>query len=218
MKIKAVVPIKLNSKRLPNKNIQKIQNKTLIEWVVSELNKVKYIDEIIVYCSDKNVDDFIESKHKTILRDKSLDEDDKNIHNIMDALLVEEQADIWIIQHATSPFIRAKTIEDMLEKVIDKETIYHSSFAVVKHQKYAWYMGNPLNFDLENIGFTQTTEPIYMETSGPFIFYDELFKKTRRRVSSDPYIKVISVFEGIDIDTKEDFDLAKIIGENYIFE
>jgi len=215
MKIKAVVPIKMNSKRMPDKNIMKIKNKTLIEWAVSELNKVKNIDEVIVYCSDKKVDDFIQSKHNTIIRDKSLDEDDKNIHDIMNNLLRIEKSDIWIIHHATSPFIKAKTIEDMLERVVDKKTIYHSSFAVVRHQKYAWYMGNPLNFDVKNIGFTQTTEPIYIETSGPFIFYEDLFKKTGRRVSSDPYIKVVSMFEGVDIDTKEDFDLAKMIGDYY---
>jgi len=215
MKIKAVVPIKMNSKRMPDKNIMKIKNKTLIEWAVSELNKVKNIDEVIVYCSDKKVDDFIQSKHNTIIRDKSLDEDDKNIHDIMNNLLRIKKSDIWIIHHATSPFIKAKTIEDMLERVVDKKTIYHSSFAVVRHQKYAWYMGNPLNFDVKNIGFTQTTEPIYIETSGPFIFYEDLFKKTGRRVSSDPYIKVVSMFEGVDIDTKEDFDLAKMIGDYY---
>jgi len=215
MIVKAVVPIKLASKRLPDKNIMKIDNMPLVEWSVKALNNVEDIDEVIVYCSDKKIDEHITSPHRTIIRPKLLDEDDKNIHDIMKALLEVEHSDIWIIHHATSPFILSKTMQDMLDKVIDKDTIYHSAFAVVRHQKYAWYMGNPLNFEVNSIGFTQMTEPVYMETSGPFIFYENLFKVSNRRVSSDPYIKVVSFCEGIDIDTKEDFDLAKIIGENY---
>jgi len=213
MKIKAAVPIKLGSKRLHNKNIMEIDGTPLVEWSIKALNGVEEIDEVIVYCSDKKVDDYISSPHRTIIRSKSLDEEDKNIHHIMNALLEVEHSDIWVIHHATSPFISSETIEGMLHKVMDQGTIYHSSFAVVKHQQFAWYMGNPLNFEVENIGFTQTTEPVYMETSGPFIFYEDLFKLSSRRVSSDPYIKVVSFREGIDIDNKEDFVLAKIIGE-----
>jgi CMP-N-acetylneuraminic acid synthetase len=215
MIIKAVVPIKMKSKRLPGKNIMKIKDKTLVEWSIETLNKVKKIDEIIVYCSDKKIEEYIVSRHRTILRPRSLDEDDKNIKHIMMSLLEKEHADIWIILHATSPFISSETISEMLEKVT--KGMYHSSFAVVKHQKYVWYMGEPLNFNPKDIGFTQTTEPVYLETSGPFVFYEEGFKKTGKRVSNDPYIKVVSMFEGIDIDTKEDFELAKIIGENYDF-
>lgn len=203
------------SKRLPNKNIMKICNVPLVEWSVKALNGVKEIDEVIVYCSDEKIDEYITSQHKTIIRSKSLDEEDKNIHHIINALLESEKSDIWIIHHATSPFIMPQTIRDMLYKVADKNTVYHSAFAVVKHQKYAWYMGNPLNFEVGDIGFTQTTEPVYIETSGPFIFYEDLFKVSNQRVSRDPYIKVVPFHEGIDIDTKEDFDLAKVVGENY---
>lgn len=208
-----MVPIKMNSKRLPNKNIMEIKGKPLVEWTVSALNKVEAIDEIIVYCSDGIIDNYIKSPHKTIIRPTELDEDDKNIKHIVKSLLEVEHADIWVIQHATSPFIRPETISEMLEKVMTGT--YHSSFATIRHQKYAWYMGEPLNFKPDDIGLTQTTEPVYVETGGPFVFYEEVFRRTNKRVSSDAYIKVVPMFEGIDIDTKEDFELAKLIGEHY---
>ncbi len=214
MKVKAAVPIRMNSKRLQNKNIMKINGKTLVEWSINALSKVRGIDEVIVYCSDEKIEEYIDTEHKFIKRPKELDEDDKNIHDIIKALIKKEHADIWIMHHATSPLIKSETIEEMLKKVVKRDT-YHSSFAVVRHQNFAWYMGEPLNFKTDKIGFTQTTEPVYIETSGPYIFYEDLFKRTNKRVSNDPYIKVVSIFEGIDIDTKEDFELAKLIGENY---
>ena len=55
--------------------------------------------------------------------------------------------------------------------------------------------------------------PIYVETSGFFIFEKEIFTKHRRRIGFKPYIQVVDSMEAIDIDTKEDYDFAcKIIG------
>ena len=53
MTIKALVPIRLNSKRITLKNIKEINGKSLVEWTIKTLNEVKEIDEIIVYCSDE---------------------------------------------------------------------------------------------------------------------------------------------------------------------
>lgn len=215
--IKAIVPVKLNSKRLPLKNIKKINGKPLIEWTVETLNKVEEISEIIVYCSDEDIENYITSEHTFIKRNPMLDRDDMNIHNILNTLIIEDDihSDFWILQHCTSPFIKSDTISDMINKVVSGEYHYDSAFSVNKYQKYGWYMGKPLNFNTHNIGFTQTTEPIYIETSGPYIFTEEQYTRTGNRIGSRPYMKVIHFIEGIDIDTKEDFELAKLIGENY---
>lgn len=213
--IRAVVPVKLNSKRLPLKNIKKIKGIPLIEWTIKTLNKIQEIDEIIVYCSDERIEDYITSKHTFIKRDPILDRDDKNIHDILHYLINIDNihSDYWLLQHCTSPFIKVGTIRDMLQKVLMDSYPYDSAFAVTKHQKYGWFMGKPLNFNTHNIGFTQTTEPIYIETSGPFLFKEEQFLKTGDRIGDKYYMKVIPFIEGIDIDDIDDFKLAEIIGE-----
>ena len=53
MKVVALVPIKLNSQRLPHKNILPLLGKPLCYHIVSRLLDIKSIDEVYVYCSEK---------------------------------------------------------------------------------------------------------------------------------------------------------------------
>ena len=61
MKVVAFVPIKLNSQRLPHKNILPIAGHPLCWHLCNTLLKVNNIDEVYVYCSDERVSDYIES-------------------------------------------------------------------------------------------------------------------------------------------------------------
>ena len=214
-KVKAIVPVKLNSKRVLYKNIQEINGKPIIEWTVDMLNGVDRLDDIIVYCSDEEIEKYIKSKHTFIKRDKFLDADDKNIHDIMDQLINVDNihSDYWIIQHCTSPFIKASTINDMLDKITYEG--YDSSFAAVGYPKHGWFKDKPLNFNPKNIGFTQDVKPIYIESSGPYIFKEEEFLKTRRRIGDNFYLKKVPFMEGLDIDDEEDLEIAKFIGKKY---
>jgi CMP-N-acetylneuraminic acid synthetase len=223
MTVKAIVPIKLRSKRLPKKNILKINGKSLVEWAVRALNGVEGIDEVIVYCSYPSIiEKYIESPCNIVKRCTCLDEDDANFHSIMKWITEKDDihADYWVWHHATAPFIKSETIQDILDKVTTKELHYDSGFSAFKLQKYVWYMPNQppwLNFYPKEIGFTQTVEPIYVETSGPWVFPESLFETRKRRVGRTPYIKVVPFSEGIDIDTKEEFELAKAIAKSTYF-
>ena len=55
MRTIAFVPIKLNSQRLPGKNILPIGGHPLCWHIVNTLLRVKGIDEVYVYCSDESV-------------------------------------------------------------------------------------------------------------------------------------------------------------------
>lgn len=215
-KITAVVPIKMNSKRLPGKNMMEINDIPLVEWTVKTLNKVEDIDDIIVYCSDEKIKDYILSPYTFVKRDSILDYDDKNIHDIFRHLITQDDihSTYFVLQHCTSPFIQSSTLQDMIHKVADPNLSYDSAFAVTKHQKFAWHMNKPLNFIPNDIGFTQTTEPIYIESSGPFVFREDYFMSNNSRYGRDRYMKIIPFTEGIDIDNREDFELAKLIGES----
>ena len=55
MKVVALVPIKLNSQRLPHKNILPIGGHPLCWHITNTLCEVEQIDEVFVYCSDEEV-------------------------------------------------------------------------------------------------------------------------------------------------------------------
>src|SRR6186713_3362080 len=47
-KVKALVPMKAHSERVPNKNIRQLAGKPCFHWVMETLTNSKYIDEIII--------------------------------------------------------------------------------------------------------------------------------------------------------------------------
>lgn len=73
MKILTIIPAKLDSKRLPKKNIQKINNKTLVEYSINYAKQSKYNPRIII-TSESEIIEKIAMKNKVefSLRDKSM--------------------------------------------------------------------------------------------------------------------------------------------------
>ena len=55
MKILAIIPAKTDSTRLPKKNLQKIQNKTLVEYSIDYAKHSKYNPRIIVSSESEEV-------------------------------------------------------------------------------------------------------------------------------------------------------------------
>lgn len=211
-RVVAFVPIKLNSQRLPNKNILPIADYPLCWHILDTLLKTKGIDEVYVFCSDQKVKDYIPEKVKFIKRDRQLDEDLVKGFDIYDAFIKEVNADIYVLAHTTSPFIKPETVETALNKMIDGD--YDSTFSAQRVQTFAWYNGKPINYDLNDVPRTQDMEPIFVETSGFFIFNKEIFTEHRRRIGFKPYIQEVDSIEAVDIDTKEDYDFALLISEN----
>lgn len=212
IKVVAFVPIKLNSQRLPNKNILPISGHPLCWHILDTLSRTKGVDEVYVYCSDESVKEYMPNKVKFLKRDKKLDGDLVKGFDIYDAFIREINADIYILAHTTSPFIKQETVESALNKMIDSD--YDSAFSAQRVQTFAWYKNNPVNYDLNDVPRTQDMEPIYLETSGFFMFRKEIFTENRRRIGFKPYLQEVDIVEAVDIDTKEDYEFALLISQN----
>lgn len=206
MKVVALVPIKLNSQRLPKKNILPVLGKPMCYHIVNSLLHVKGIDEVYVYCSDEKVVEYIPEKAKFLKRDKALDGDLVKGFDIYRAFVNEVDADVYVLAHTTSPFIKAATIDNALTHVLSGEC--DSAFSAEKIQTFAWYNGQAINYDLNDVPRTQDMEPIWVETSAFYMFKKEIFTVHNRRIGFKPYIQEVSGVEAVDIDTKEDYEWA----------
>lgn len=142
-------------------------------------------------------------------RSPGLDRDTTLGREIYDSFTADVEADLYVLAHATSPFIRAETVADALRHVRSGE--YDSAFSAEKIQTFAWFEGRPLNYALDDIPRTQTIEPVYIETSAFFIFPRTLWCGRGRRIGEKPYMAVVDRIEGLDIDNPEDFTMAEII-------
>ena len=209
MKTVAVMPIKLNNERLPGKNTKMLGDKPLLQYELDSLLQVRGVDEIFVYCSDPFVCDYLPVGVKFLQRPTYLDLKTSNFNQIFEAFMATIDADLYIYAHATAPFIQVSTMQECLDSV--KSGKYDSAFCASKIQDYLWKDGKPLNFDATNLPRSQDLEPIYRETSGVYVFSKEMYKKLKRRIGDNPFVKEVTFREAIDINNPEDFDLAEAL-------
>lgn len=215
MRTVAIVPMKLNNRRLPQKNTRCFTNgKPLCHYILSTLLTVDGIDEVYVYCSNPDIQAFIPKGIIFKQRSESLDQDTTKMNEVLKSFSNDVSADIYVMTHTTAPFISKESIKKGLMAV--KNGPYDSSFAAKKLQDFLWKDGIPFNYDLSNIPRTQDLCPLYEETSGFYIYRQEVIKKYNRRIGEKPYIVEVGEIESIDIDEPEDFLIADAIF-NHLF-
>lgn len=216
MKIVAIVPMKLNNRRLPQKNTKRFTNgKPLCSYILSTLLEIDKIDEVYVYCSNPEIKEFIPNKVKFLQRSESLDKDTTSMTEVLTCFTKEVPADIYVMTHTTAPFISKESIQKGLESVVSGK--YDSSFAAKKLQDFLWMEGKPFNYTLDNIPRTKDLQPIYEETSGFYIYTHDVMTELHRRIGENPFIVEIGEIESIDIDEAEDFIIADAV-YNHIFK
>ena len=207
MKVVAFVPIRLNSKRVVGKNLKMLGDKPLLQYILETLVTVPQIDEVYVYCSSEDVIPYLPQGVKFLKRSTTLDSDETLGKEIYEAFVKEVDADVYMLAHTTSPFIKGTTIANAITEVT--EGGHDSSFSAQKIQTFTWFKGAPLNYDLKKIPQTQKIEPVYVETSAFYIFRKELWTVEHQRVGFNPFMAIIDPIEGIDIDYPEDFEFAE---------
>ena len=212
-RVVAFVPLKFHSQRLPNKNILLLSGQPMCWHIFSQLKKCAYIDDIYAYCSEESIKKYIPDSIKFLKRPSFLDNDSIIGEQIYREFINSVDADVYILAHATSPLVQFESINTGLEKVLSGQ--YDSAFSVKEERTFAWYDGKPINYSQEHVVRTQDLEPVYLETSAFFIFEKTIFTKYNRRIGFRPYMCVLNDKEAIDIDTIEDYTLAKYYMEQY---
>lgn len=214
MKTVAIVPMKLNNRRLPEKNTKVFKNgKPLCYYILSTLLKIDSIDEVYVYCSNPDIKEFIPEGVKYLPRSTSLDQDTTKMNEVLKCFAEDVPADVYVMTHTTAPFVSKESIEKGIDAVVNGD--YDSSFAAKKLQDFLWKQGKPFNYELDNIPRTQDLEPLYEETSGFYIYEKNVIEKLNRRIGDNPFIVEVSEIEAVDIDEVEDFMIAEAIYNHF---
>ncbi len=216
--MKFFIYIKKKSQRIKNKNFVKLGNKELWKHLILELKGQKvFLDtdsnKIISSCN-KNFPwvyayprkkKFIEFEEK-----KNISPALMMIDNFLDNF-VKDENEIIVSTHVTSPFLKLKTIKSAIKKLKNHDSVT----SVAKHQEFSWMMKRkkiyPINFNPKVIEKTQNLDPIWMSIGAFFIFKKKTFKKYNNRIGKKPYYYELKFPESIEIDNKEDLELARKI-------
>lgn len=112
MKTVAIVPMKLNNRRLPQKNTKSFTNgNPLCHYILSTLLTVEGVDEVYVYCSNPDIQEFIPEGVKYLQRSTSLDQDTTKMNEVLHCFANEVPADIYVMTHTTAPFIKKNRLK-----------------------------------------------------------------------------------------------------------
>ena len=195
-----------------HKNLKKLGGQYLINYSLRVLNSTKDIDQVLIYASDERVlditDDSIDFDY--MKRPKFLDANDIAIENIIEEFLKVSDADIIVMLHPNSPFLRSSTVHECVEKVISGD--FDSAFTAYEYKKLTWFKGRPLNYSLDMpTPQLKKLDPVIFEQSSLYVFTRDSYFKQRKRVGVNPYIKIIDHFEGHEVNVAEDFQIAELI-------
>lgn len=205
--VTAFVPLKVDSRRVPNKNFLYLGHKPLASYIFETLLSVSTIDNVFCYTSNIGIANILPSGVNILPRPKHLDQDNVKANELFDYAVASIDDSIIVLCHATGPFIKASSILKGIEAIQSKD--YDSAMAVLEHKTYSWFNGEPINYKPNDICQTQDLEPLYTETSGFYVFTKEGYTKTKSRVHGRVNLIPIPFHESIDIDEYSDFAVAE---------
>ncbi|MBK1811313.1 hypothetical protein JHL18_11815 [Clostridium sp. YIM B02505] len=211
MKTVAFVPIKLKNERYPGKNTQKFYDgKPLISFILESVRRISCLSEIYVYCSQDEISDYLLPGIRYLKRPDFLDLPTATPQDIISEFMKQVDADIYMVSHATSPFVTVEHLEECIKAVMNEG--YDSAFTGKKIQSLLWTDKlEPLNFDPSNIPRTQELKPLYAEVSAAYVFTRDIFEKTKCRTGGKTKIIEVSDIECIDIDYYDSFLIADAV-------
>jgi CMP-N-acetylneuraminic acid synthetase len=216
-KIVALLPMKGNSERVPNKNIKNFAGKPLYHRTMEVLLSSKYIDKVIVNTDSaalkQDLLNCFSDKVIIIDRPQELIGDMVSMNKIIQCDINKVNADLYIQTHSTSPLLAIKSLDAAIEKMISKGKDFDSIFSVTKIQtRFYDKNGNPFNHDPKELIRTQDLEPLFEENSAFYIFTNESFKNAdHKRIGLRPLMFEIDKIEAIDIDEPSDFIIAETL-------
>lgn len=215
MKVVAFVPIKMNNERLPGKNTKMFSDgMPLIQSILQALSSCKELDEVYVYCSNENIKEYLIDGVKYLKRNTIFDSQSVNVNDMFYAFSQTVDADIYVLAHATAPFLKPESIDSGIAAV--KSGKYDSAIAVRKLQEFLWKNGKPVNYDTGNIPRTQDLELMYVETTGLYIFTRDVIVNRHSRIGNNPFMLEVTTVEATDINNPIDFDIADAIRQHII--
>jgi CMP-N-acetylneuraminic acid synthetase len=225
--ITAIIVARKNSKRLKKKNtrfFKKIQsiNESLISIKIKNLKKITEIKEIVVGSDDPLVEKIANKlnvkfiKRKSYFCNENLCSANEMIKNVLSYI----KSDIIVWTHCTNPFINNFHIAEAIKifNKLDKKK-YDSLFCASELRGHFYNnLFLPINHNpqSEKHAVANSLEPILQDNGSIFIRKYKDMMKDGCFVGKKPYIFVVNKFSGWDIDTKTDFEIAKVLYKKFI--
>jgi CMP-N,N'-diacetyllegionaminic acid synthase len=215
-----VILARAGSKRLPHKNLQKINGKTLVEHAINCCIENKITT--IVSSDSNEILDLVKSK--AVIRHKRSDINSKDSTTSEQAILevlkfynISSSTEVLLIP-PTNPLRKSEDLKFFINQweIMAKPNGYKQAFSVLSLKNDFWYQKEgsikrvrDVIFKTIEPRFTNRRENIFLETSAIYLTYAEVLYSGLSLVGSDPFPIELSKNASIDIDSEIDLEIAR---------
>lgn len=210
--VKALVPMRHHSQRVPGKNYRPLDGKPLFHHIIQTLLEVPSIESVVVDTDSPVIKEGLASHFPAVQvldRPERLQADEVPMNDILAYDVEQVKADYFLQTHSTNPLLTAGTIDQAVQVFFNSLTDFDSLFSVTALQTRLWNReGTPINHDPSTLLQTQDLPPVFEENSCIYIFSKQILLKRKNRIGERPYLLEIDAEEAWDIDTELDFQIC----------
>jgi len=213
--ITAIIPLKKESIRVPNKNFKSFGNTNLLDLKLNNLNIIDKIDNILINTDSIEIIDDLRLKYKYInklkfvLREPYFASSKCSGSEFFENIAKNSIGDVIIYSPITSPFVKPDSLQRGIE-TYDTDN-YDSVVSVFDMKHHMWMNNKPLNYNPYNSPNSQDLPTIYKITYGFGIISKILMIEKRNIIGDNPYFYELNELESVDIDTNLDFEFAEFL-------
>lgn len=210
--ITAIVPVKGNSSRLPNKNILQFGDSNLLLHKIEQLKKVKGITNIIVSSdSDRMLQMAEDAGVQAWKRPQKYADESVPFGRFLDYLceVLPNEHILWAC--VTSPLVEPELYEKAIQLYFEKlEEGFDSLITCLPCQSYYMDEKGPINFKmgLEHVN-SEKLQPIYHFTNGINIAPKSKIAEWHYNYGPNAYRLMVNKRQAVDIDDIYDYECAK---------
>tara|TARA_B100000035_G_C20829019_1_gene477809 strand:+ start:61 stop:753 length:693 start_codon:yes stop_codon:yes gene_type:complete len=221
-KIISIIPARKNSKRIKNKNLQKIGLESLAERAIKFSLSSKLIHKTIVSTDDKKIFKIAKKYNcnELNLRNKKLSTSKtRTVELLFDMIKKHKLENCYIlILQCTSPFRKKSDLKKILsifqkDKAnavisVEKNTFPHPLKVLKKKDKYLYpYLNNETNVPRQELS------DVYVSNGAYYLICCKKLLKYKTLIPPKTSYFVMSKIRSINIDYPDDLKLSKIVYE-----
>lgn len=212
-----VIPARGGSKGIPDKNLQLINDLTLVDRAIISAKKILE-NRIIVSSNDDRILDIARSHAVEIHRRSEINATDSaSSESVVSEVLQDfkiKKVIVTLLQ-VTSPFIDVKIWSESIEKMKANQNL-GSIFSAAQNNDFYWELKEkwePVNHDKQRRLPRQKRSLGASETGAFYIFRSDLFEIEKTRFCGITEPAFTEQWSNFDIDTKEDLEICRILSK-----
>lgn len=210
-KITAIIPVKKNSTRLPNKNILPFADSNLLTHKIRQLKKVSSVSEIVV-SSDSEIMLKIAKDEGAIPMPRPLQYANETlpISDFVSWLGKNIDCDHFMWSCVTSPLVETERYSEAIRTyLIELNRGFDSLITVLPFKHYLMDDQGPFNFKRGRLHpNSQNLHKLYLFTNGIQLTPHDKYIEWGDRIGEKPYYLEVTKNESIDIDDIYDYKFA----------